>query len=116
MGAQQQEVAAAMAAASNACRQWIAKLTGMQQLLYSSQSAQFLDIRKREAEAFKVHNPASGLNARTASVGHRHDRLTAAICRWQQNYRLVLATDRLYMLSLAYSIRHTLPSACCVIG
>jgi len=29
-------------------------LAGMEQLLYSAQSAQFLDIRKREAEAFKV--------------------------------------------------------------
>ncbi|KAL0037016.1 hypothetical protein WJX77_009443 [Trebouxia sp. C0004] len=48
VGRQQQEVAAA-----EARRQWLAKLAGMEQLLYSAQSAQFLDIRKHEAEAFK---------------------------------------------------------------
>lgn len=51
---QQKEVAAAVAAAAEVRRQWLAKLAGMEQLLYSAQSAQFLDIRKREAEAFKV--------------------------------------------------------------
>lgn len=60
MGAQQQEMAAAVAAASNASRQWLVKLVGMQQLLFSAQSVQFLDIRRREAEAFKVHKLASG--------------------------------------------------------
>ncbi|KAL0033057.1 hypothetical protein WJX79_000382 [Trebouxia sp. C0005] len=53
LGRQQQEVAAAVAAAAEVRRQWLAKLAGMEQLLYSAQSAQFLDIRKREAEAFK---------------------------------------------------------------
>jgi len=47
-------VAAAVVAAAEARRLWLAKLAGMEQLLYSPQSAQFLDIRKREAEAFKV--------------------------------------------------------------
>ena len=51
---QQQEVAVATAAAAETQQQWLAKLRGMEQLLYSAQSAQFLDIRKREAEAFKV--------------------------------------------------------------
>lgn len=59
MGAQQQEMAAAMAAASNASRQWLVKLVGMQQLLFNAQSVQFLDIRRRETEAFKVHSVAS---------------------------------------------------------
>lgn len=54
LGMQQKEVAAAVAAAAEVRRQWLAKLAGMEQLLYSAQSAQFLDIRKREAEAFKV--------------------------------------------------------------
>lgn len=54
LGAQQQEVAGTMTAADKACKLWLTKLTGMEQLLYSAQSAQFLDIRKREAEAFKV--------------------------------------------------------------
>ena len=54
LGKQQQDVAAAVAAAAEARRQWLAKLVSMEQLLYSAQSAQFLDIRKREAEAFKV--------------------------------------------------------------
>ncbi|DBB04647.1 TPA: hypothetical protein ACH3X1_012711 [Trebouxia sp. C0004] len=53
LGMQQQEVAGAVAAAAEARRQWLAKLAGMEQLLYSAQSAKFLDIRKREAEAFK---------------------------------------------------------------
>lgn len=51
---QQQQVAAALAAAGEATQQWLAKLRGMEQLLYSAQSAQFLDIRRREAEAYKV--------------------------------------------------------------
>ena len=54
LGKQQQEVAAAVAVAAEARSLWLAKLAGMEQLLYSAQSAQFLDIRKREAEAFKV--------------------------------------------------------------
>ena len=51
---EQQEVAGAIAAAEEATQQWLAKLKGMEQLLFSAQSAQFLDIRKREAEAYKV--------------------------------------------------------------
>lgn len=54
LGVQQQQVAAAMAAAGEATQQWLAKLRGMEQLLCSAQSAQFLDIRRREAEAYKV--------------------------------------------------------------
>ena len=54
MGVQQQVVAVATAAAAETRQQWLAKLRGMEQLLYSAQSAQFLDIRRREAEAFKV--------------------------------------------------------------
>lgn len=54
MGVEQQEVACAVAAAGELTQQWLAKLRGMEQLLYSAQSAQFLDIRKREAEAYKV--------------------------------------------------------------
>lgn len=54
LGVEQQEVAGAVAAAGEVTQQWLAKLRGMEQLLYSAQSAQFLDIRKREAEAYKV--------------------------------------------------------------
>ncbi len=53
---QQQEVAAAMSVADEARTQWLARLKGMEQLLFSAQSVQFLDIRKREAEAFKVRS------------------------------------------------------------
>ena len=59
-------MAAAVVAAAEACRLWLAKLAGMEQLLYSAQSAQFLDIRKREAEAFKVCS-AQALTAETCS-------------------------------------------------
>ena len=54
MGIEQQEVAGAIAAAGEATQQWLTKLRGMEQLLFSAQSAQFLDIRKREAEGYKV--------------------------------------------------------------
>ena len=54
VGVQQQEVAVATAAAGEAQQQWLTRLRGMEQLLFSAQRAQFLDIRKREAEAFKV--------------------------------------------------------------
>lgn len=54
LGTEQQEVAGAIAAAGEATQQWLTKLRGMEQLLFSAQSSQFLDIRKREAEAYKV--------------------------------------------------------------
>lgn len=56
LGVEQQEVAGAIAAAGEVTQQWLAKLRGMEQLLYSAQSAQFLDIRKREAEGYKVYH------------------------------------------------------------
>lgn len=47
-------MAGTIAAAGEATQQWLAKLRGMEQLLFSAQSPQFLDIRKREAEAYRV--------------------------------------------------------------
>lgn len=51
---EQQEVAGAIAAAEEAIQQWLTKLRGMEKLLFTAQSAKFLDVRKREAEAYKV--------------------------------------------------------------
>ena len=51
---QQQAMASAMGAAGQITEQWLKKLRSMEQLLFSAQSVQFLDIRKREAEAFRV--------------------------------------------------------------
>lgn len=51
---QQQAMAEAMATAGNTTEQWLSKLRSMEQLLFSAQSVQFLEIRKREAEAFRV--------------------------------------------------------------
>ena len=71
LGVQQQQVAAAMAAAGEATQQWLAKLRGMEQLLYSAQSAQFLDIRRREAEAYKVGLPLAGLMTPNMTVTYQ---------------------------------------------
>ena len=69
LGAQQQEVATAVTAAGDACRQWLAKLQGMEKLLFSAQSSQFLDIRKREADAFKVScTPTHYINRRVWTI------------------------------------------------
>ena len=54
LGVEQQEVAGAIAAAEEAIQQWLTKLRGMEKLLFTAQSAKFLDVRKREAEAYKV--------------------------------------------------------------
>lgn len=51
---QQQAMASALGAAGQITEQWLQKLRSMEQLLFSAQSVQFLDIRKREAEAFRV--------------------------------------------------------------
>lgn len=67
LGAQQVEVASAMAAAGEASKQWLAKLRGMEQLLYSAQSAQFVDIRNREAEAYKVYLHSVDQQSKTSS-------------------------------------------------
>lgn len=68
LAAQQQAVASAVAAAEEASKQWLARLKGMEQLLYSAQSAQFLDIRKREAEAYKVCLHGADQHAHLASL------------------------------------------------
>ena len=51
---QQQATGDSRAAASQLTDQWLSRLRSMEQLLFSAQSVQFLDIRKREAEAFRV--------------------------------------------------------------
>ena len=56
---QQQAMGEATAAAGQVCEQWLSRLRSMEQLLFSAQSVQFLDIRKPEAEAFRVSPAAS---------------------------------------------------------
>ena len=51
---QQQAIGESRAAAGQLTEQWLSRLRSMEQLLFSAQSVQFLDIRKREAEAFRV--------------------------------------------------------------
>lgn len=51
---QQHAMGEAMAVAGQTTEQWLKKLRSMEQLLFSAQSVQFLEIRQREAEAFRV--------------------------------------------------------------